>query len=256
MTTTPLARRLLAAAVLALGLGAASLAQAPAALADSEVGLTTGGPLLEAPPSAPGTGEPSPAEPVLPEAEPVLPAEEELPIDGCIGDACSPDEGDGEWTELDSGCFSYSGNPGYVYCPGEEHPVPLDEDGCYFHDDHVYCLDEPPGGHPEPCVTEEGDSCPVTDVPDCPVTHVSEDCLRPTPDDEPGDEPGDRPDDEPGDTPADEPADKPRPAGGLPLTGPGLALVAGTGVLLTAVGAGGLLLYRRRTPDDDTGSAE
>lgn len=266
MTITPRVRRILTAAALVFGAGLAPLAVSSAALADSDT-------LPSHTPSAAAMPRPS-AEALLPGEEPlpsdgggdvpVLPCpeegcwisggdgedEEEWPVDGCVGDACDPEE---EWTELDSGCFWYSGNPGHVYCPGEEHPVPLDEDGCYGHDGRVHCLGEVPGGQPEPCGAGE---CPVDGGPDCPITHVSAECRPTTPGDEPEDEPGTTPEDEPGATPGDEPGAAPRPGGDLPVTGPGLALVAGVGGLLTAVGAGGLLLYRRRGGRDGAGTAE
>ncbi|TDQ54896.1 hypothetical protein [Actinorugispora endophytica] len=264
-----LARRALSAGALTLGAGLTALVLAAPAAADSDVGRVDGGPLVEAEPSAPVRLDP-PAGPDLgttpatpdpdpdPDPDPagdedfVLPCPvdvcgpedpgEEPPLDGCtVEDPCGPED---EWTELDSGCFVYNGDYGWVYCPGEEHPQEVDEDGCYLKNDHVYCLpdgDDPGGpgdpGDPGPCEPGECPDDSVNPSPDCPLTHVSDDCR---PDDAPGDEPGDTPGDEPGTPPAHEGGP------GLPVTGPGLALLAGAGAVLVAVGGGGLLLARRR----------
>ncbi|MEY9215082.1 hypothetical protein NI17_016645 [Thermobifida halotolerans] len=244
-------RRILTAAILAVGTGIASPATASSALAD-DVGPASGGPLVEAEPTVPFTPLPLPSGPLVlldeleesPEDTPPAPCpdegcesgEEDPPVDGCtVEEPCGPEE-DG-WTETDGGCFFHHDDRGRVYCPGDEHPVPLDEDGCFVKNDHVYCP-----GTPEP---------PDTPLPDCPLTHVSDSCLPADTPHEPGSEPGDGPGETPADRPHDAPADRPRADSGLPVTGPGLALLAGTGGLLTAVGAGGLLLYRRRDQHGD-----
>ncbi len=145
---------------------------------------------------------------------------EEPPMDGCTTETpCGPED---EWADFG--------------------------DGCYFHNDHVYCPnpgEEPsPESDPQSCTPVEGQvECPTepdeVPEPECPMTRVSEDCAPSTstiPEDEPT-------------TPDTSTADNSGKSG-LPVTGPGLALLVAGGTALTAAG-GALLLLRRRGRDGE-----